>query len=35
MAGNDILTIRSDVTDAEGAAVVSVFATLVARAVES
>jgi acyl dehydratase len=35
MAGNDILTIRSDVTDADGAAVVSVFATLVARAVES
>lgn len=35
MAGNDILTIRSDVADAAGAPVVSVFATLVARAVES
>jgi acyl dehydratase len=35
MAGNDILTIRSDVADADGNAVVSVFATLVARAVES
>jgi acyl dehydratase len=35
MAGNDILTIRSDVADADGIAVVSVFATLVARAVES
>lgn len=34
MAGNDILTIRSDVVDADGSAVVSVFATLVARAVE-
>jgi len=34
MAGNDILTIRSDVTDETGAPVVSVFATLVARAVE-
>jgi acyl dehydratase len=34
MAGNDILTIRSDVSDAEGNAVVSVFATLVARAME-
>lgn len=34
MAGNDILTIRSDVADASGALVVSVFATLVARAVE-
>lgn len=34
MAGNDILTIRSDVEDASGAPVVSVFATLVARAVE-
>ena len=34
MAGNDILTIRSDVADADGNAVVSVFATLVARAVE-
>ena len=34
MAGNDILTIRSDVADGDGAADVSVFATLVARAVE-
>lgn len=34
VAGNDLLTIRSDVADASGAAVVSVFATLVARAVE-
>ena len=34
VAGNDILTIRSDVADASGAPVVSVFATLVARAVE-
>jgi acyl dehydratase len=34
VAGNDILTIRSDVTDPAGAPVVSVFATLVARAVE-
>ncbi len=34
MAGNDILTIRSDVADETGAPVVSVFATLVARAVE-
>jgi acyl dehydratase len=34
MAGNDILTIRSDVADEAGAPVVSVFATLVARAVE-
>lgn len=34
MAGNDILTIRSDVADAAGDPVVSVFATLVARAVE-
>jgi len=34
MAGNDILTIRSDVADDTGAPVVSVFATLVARAVE-
>lgn len=34
MAGNDILTIRSDVADGDGNAVVSVFATLVARAVE-
>ncbi len=34
MAGNDILTIRSDVADSSGAPVVSVFATLVARAVE-
>jgi acyl dehydratase len=34
MAGNDILTIRSDVADESGASVVSVFATLVARAVE-
>lgn len=34
MAGNDILTIRSDVADADGQPVVSVFATLVARAVE-
>lgn len=34
MAGNDILTIRSDVADPAGAPVVSVFATLVARAVE-
>jgi acyl dehydratase len=34
MAGNDILTIRSDVADDAGAPVVSVFATLVARAVE-
>jgi len=35
VAGNDILTIRSDVADTSGAPVVSVFATLVARAVES
>ena len=35
VAGNDILTIRSDVADESGAPVVSVFATLVARAVES
>lgn len=35
MAGNDILTIRSDVADSAGEPVVSVFATLVARAVES
>jgi len=34
VAGNDILTIRSDVTDPAGAPVVSVYATLVARAVE-
>lgn len=34
MAGNDILTIRSDVADAAGEPVASVFATLVARAVE-
>jgi acyl dehydratase len=34
IAGNDILTIRSDVADETGAPVVSVFATLVARAVE-
>ena len=34
MAGNDILTIRSDVADESGAPVVAVFATLVARAVE-
>jgi acyl dehydratase len=34
IAGNDILTIRSDVADEAGAPVVSVFATLVARAVE-
>jgi acyl dehydratase len=33
-AGSDFLTIRSDVTDQGGAPVVSVFATLVARAVE-
>jgi acyl dehydratase len=32
-AGSDFLTIRSDVTDGVGAPVVSVFATLVARAV--
>ena len=31
-AGNDFLTIRSDVVDASGAAVVTVSATLVARA---
>jgi acyl dehydratase len=35
MAGNDILTIRSDVADQAGSPVVSVFATLVARAVEA
>lgn len=35
VAGNDILNIRSDVADLAGAPVVSVFATLVARAVES
>ncbi|HUV47846.1 MAG TPA: MaoC family dehydratase N-terminal domain-containing protein [Actinomycetes bacterium] len=35
VAGNDILTIRSDVADTSGVPVVSVFATLVARAVES
>jgi acyl dehydratase len=34
VAGNDILNIRSDVADSAGAPVVSVFATLVARAVE-
>jgi acyl dehydratase len=34
MAGNDVLTIRSDVADQAGAPVVSVFATLVARALE-
>jgi acyl dehydratase len=34
LAGNDIVTIRSDVADAAGSPVVSVFATLVARAVE-
>ncbi|MEO8107256.1 MAG: MaoC family dehydratase N-terminal domain-containing protein [Actinomycetes bacterium] len=34
VAGNDILTIRSDVADTSGDPVVSVFATLVARAVE-
>lgn len=34
MAGNDILTIRSDVTDADGSPVVTAWATLVARAVE-
>ncbi len=34
VAGNDIVTIRSDVADAQGSPVVSVFATLVARAVE-
>lgn len=33
-AGNDFVTIRSDVADDAGAPVVSVFATLVARAVE-
>jgi acyl dehydratase len=33
-AGNDFLTIRSDVADASGHHVVSVFATLVARAAE-
>lgn len=33
-AGNDFLTIRSDVADASGSHVVSVFATLVARAAE-
>lgn len=33
-AGNDFLTIRSDVVDASRRPVVSVFATLVARAVE-
>jgi len=33
-AGSDFLTIRSDVTDESGAPVVSVVATLVARAVE-
>jgi acyl dehydratase len=33
-AGNDFLTIRSDVLNQSGAPVVSVFATLVARAVE-
>ena len=35
MAGNDIVTIRSDVVDAEGAAVLSAWATLVARAAEA
>jgi len=33
-AGNDFLTIRSDVADADHAFVASVFATLVARAAE-
>jgi acyl dehydratase len=33
-AGNDFLTIRSDVLNQSGAPVVAVFATLVARAVE-
>lgn len=35
LAGNDILTIRSDVVDQAGAPVLSAWATLVARAVES
>jgi len=34
VAGNDILTIRSDITDDQGAEVASVWATLVARAPE-
>jgi acyl dehydratase len=34
-AGNDFLTIRSDVADVSGRHVVSVFATLVARALEA
>lgn len=34
MAGNDILTIRSDVADADGLPVLTAWATLVARAVE-
>ena len=34
-AGNDFLTIRSDIADVAGEPVVSVFATLVARAGES
>ena len=33
VAGNDIVTIRSDVTDSSGAAVLTARATLVARAV--
>jgi len=32
VAGNDILTIRSDITDGQGAEVASVWATLVSRA---
>lgn len=35
VAGNDILTIRSAVADASGAPVVTVLATLVARAAEA
>ncbi len=35
MAGNDILTIRSDVVDGDGSPVLTTWATLVARAVEA
>lgn len=35
MAGNDILTIRSDVVDSGGSPVLTAWATLVARAVEA
>ena len=34
LAGNDVLTVRTEVTDAEGAAVCTAVGTLVARAAE-